>query len=90
MQKSLKILSNMSSTSTFPVILPKLLVASLKSSAALSKSPTFFLELNFFKLRDKSNYKFLISGLFDTHFEQNKYLVFSLNLLFSASNEKNY
>ena len=38
MQKSLKILPNISSTSTFPTIIPKCLVANLKSSAALSKS----------------------------------------------------
>ena len=38
MQKSLKILSSSSSTSTFPTIIPRCLVANLKSSAALSKS----------------------------------------------------
>ena len=38
MQKSLKIEPNISSTSTFPTIIPRCLVASLKSSAALSKS----------------------------------------------------
>ena len=38
MQKSLNILPNNSSTSTFPTIIPRCLVASLKSSADLSKS----------------------------------------------------
>ena len=41
-QKSLKILPNISSTSTFPTIMPRCLVANLKSSAALSKSSTSF------------------------------------------------
>ena len=36
--RSLKILPNSSSTSTFPTIIPRCLVANLKSSAALSKS----------------------------------------------------
>ena len=43
MQKSLKILPNISSTSTFPTIIPKCLVANLRSSAALSKSWASFL-----------------------------------------------
>ena len=38
MQKSLKMLPKSSSTSTFPTIIPRCLVANLKSSAALSKS----------------------------------------------------
>ena len=38
MQKSLKILPNNSSTPTFPTIIPRCLVASLKSSAGLSSS----------------------------------------------------
>ena len=42
MQKSLKMLPNISSTSTFPTIIPKCLVANLKSSAALSKSSLSF------------------------------------------------
>ena len=49
MQKSLKMLPNISSTSTFPTIMPKCLVASLKSSAALSKSSALFFFLKFFK-----------------------------------------
>ena len=48
-QKSLKILPNISSTSTFPTIIPKCLVANLKSSAALSKSSIFFFWLKLFK-----------------------------------------
>ena len=47
MQKSLKMLSNSSSTSTFPTIIPRCLVASLKSSAALSKSFGDFFFWNF-------------------------------------------
>ena len=43
MQKSLKIDPSISSTSTFPTIVPRCLVANLKSSAALSKSSTEFL-----------------------------------------------
>jgi len=39
-QKSLKILPKISSTSTFPTIIPRCLVANLKSSAALSNSST--------------------------------------------------
>ena len=42
-QKSLKILPNISSTSTFPTILFKCRVAKRRSSAALSKSSTSFL-----------------------------------------------
>ena len=38
MQKSLKIEPKISSTSTFPTIIPKCLVANLRSSAAISKS----------------------------------------------------
>ena len=49
MQKSLKILPNISSTSTFPTIMPKCLVANLRSSAALSKSLTSFFLLKFFR-----------------------------------------
>ena len=49
MQKSLKILLNISSTSTFPTIIPKWRVASLRSSAPLSKSSFFFLSPKFFK-----------------------------------------
>ena len=41
-QKSLKILPNISSTSTLPTIMPKCLVANLRSSAALSKSSASF------------------------------------------------
>ena len=48
MQKSLKILPNISSTSTFPTIIPKCLVANRKSSAALSKSFFLFLSEKFF------------------------------------------
>ena len=45
MQKSLKILPNISSTSTFPTIIPKCRVAKRRSSAALSKSSaSFFLQ----------------------------------------------
>ena len=43
MQKSLKMLPNSSSTSTFPTIMPRCLVANLRSSAAISK---FFEDLN--------------------------------------------
>ena len=50
-QKSLKILPNISSTSTFPTIIPKCRVANLKSSAALSKSCSSF----FFANISKSN-----------------------------------
>ena len=46
MQKSLNILPRSSSTSTFPTIIPKCLVAILKSSAALSKSTVAFFFLN--------------------------------------------
>ena len=49
MQKSLKILPNSSSTSTFPTIIPRWRVASLKSSAALSKSWADFFFWNFSK-----------------------------------------
>ena len=42
MQKSLKIEPNTSSTSTLPTIMPRYLVANLKSSAALSKSSKDF------------------------------------------------
>jgi len=49
MQKSLKILPKISSTSTFPTIIPRCLVANLKSSAALSNSSLPFLFLKFFK-----------------------------------------
>ena len=45
MQKSLKILPNSSSTSTFPTIIPRCLVASLRSSAALSKSNVDFTDV---------------------------------------------
>ena len=48
-QKSLKMLPNISSTSTLPTIIPKCLVANLKSSAPLSKSSFFFLLLKLFK-----------------------------------------
>ena len=48
-QKSLKIESKTSSTSTLPTIIPKCLVANLRSSAALSKSSASFLFLNFSK-----------------------------------------
>ena len=48
-QKSLKILPNISSTSTFPTIMPKCLVANLKSSAALSKSLISFFWLKLFR-----------------------------------------
>ena len=48
-QKSLKILPNISSTSTFPTIMPRCLVANLKSSAALSKSSTSFFLLKLFR-----------------------------------------
>ena len=43
-QKSLKMLPNISSTSTFPTIMPRCFVAKRKSSAALSKSffPFYF------------------------------------------------
>ena len=37
-QKSLKIEPKISSTSTFPTIIPKCLVANLRSSAAISNS----------------------------------------------------
>ena len=47
MQKSLKILPNISSTSTLPTIIPRWRVANLKSSAALSKSSVSFFSLNF-------------------------------------------
>jgi len=43
MKKSLKILPNISSTSTFPTIIPKWRVAKRRSSAALSKSSASFL-----------------------------------------------
>ena len=46
-QKSLKIDPKISSTSTFPTIIPKYLVANLKSSAALSKSSDRFFFQNF-------------------------------------------
>ena len=49
MQKSLKILPNNSSTSTLPTIIPRCLVANLKSSAALSKSWADFFFWNFSK-----------------------------------------
>ncbi len=49
MQKSLKIVPNISSTSTLPTIIPKCLVANLRSSAALSKSSFSFLLINFSK-----------------------------------------
>ena len=49
MQKSLKMLPNNSSTSTFPTIIPRCLVANLKSSAAISKSFADFCFLNFSK-----------------------------------------
>jgi len=49
MQKSLKILPNISSTSIFPTIIPRWRVANLKSSAALSKSSVSFFLLNFSK-----------------------------------------
>ncbi len=42
-QKSLKIEPKTSSTSTLPTIIPKCLVANLRSSAALSKSSDSFL-----------------------------------------------
>ena len=48
-QKSLKILPNISSTSTLPTIIPKCRVASLKSSAPLSKSSFLFLSAKFIK-----------------------------------------
>ena len=48
-QKSLKMLPNSSSTSTFPTIIPRCLVANLKSSAALSKSWADFFFWNFSK-----------------------------------------
>ena len=48
-QKSLKILPNISSTSTFPTIIPRCLVANLKSSAALSKSFLSFFSEKLFK-----------------------------------------
>ena len=48
-QKSLKILPNNSSTSTFPTIIPRCLVANLRSSAALSKSWVDFFFWNFSK-----------------------------------------
>ena len=44
-QKSLKILDKISSTSTFPTTLPNVLTATLKSSVALSKSSFIFLFL---------------------------------------------
>ena len=49
MQKSLKILPNISSTSTLPTIIPRWWVANLKSSAALSKSSVSFFLLKFFR-----------------------------------------
>ena len=49
MQKSLKILPNISSTSTFPTILPQCRVAKRRSSAALSKSSASFFSSKFFK-----------------------------------------
>ena len=49
MQKSLKILPNISSTSTFPTIIPKCRVAKRRSSAALSKSSASFFYSKFFK-----------------------------------------
>ena len=49
-QKSLKIEPKISSTSTLPTIIPKYLVANLKSSAALSKSSKDFFSSKFFKL----------------------------------------
>ena len=49
MQKSLKILPNISSTSTFPTIIPKCRVANRRSSAALSKSSASFFSSKFFK-----------------------------------------
>ena len=49
-QKSLKILPNISSTSTLPTIIPRSLVANLKSSAALSKSSASFFLLKFLKM----------------------------------------
>jgi len=48
-QKSLKILPNISSTSTFPTIIPRCLVAKRRSSAALSKSSAWFFSSKFFK-----------------------------------------
>ena len=48
-QKSLKIEPKISSTSTLPTIIPSCLVASLRSSAALSKSPISFLFSKFSK-----------------------------------------
>ena len=47
MQKSLKIDPKISSTSTFPTIMPKNLIANLKSSAALSKSSIDFFPQKF-------------------------------------------
>ena len=51
MQKSLKILDKISSTSTFPTTLPKFLTATLKSSVALSNSSFKFLFLKSCKER---------------------------------------
>ena len=42
-------LPKISSTSTFPTIIPRCLVANLKSSAALSKSSSLFLLLKFLR-----------------------------------------
>ena len=50
MQKSLKIEPKISSMSTLPTIIPRYLVANLKSSAALSKSSKEFFFSKFFKL----------------------------------------
>ena len=49
MQKSLKMLPKISSTSTLPTIIPRCLVASRKSSAALSKSSVWFFSSKFFR-----------------------------------------
>ena len=48
-QKLLKILPKISSTSTFPTIIPRCLVANQRSSAALSKSSDSVLFLKFSK-----------------------------------------
>ncbi len=49
MQKSFKILPNISSTKTIPTNIPKWRVANRRSSAALSKSSASFFSSKFFK-----------------------------------------
>ena len=92
MQKSLKIEPSISSTSTFPIMAPKCLVAILKSSAANSISLDCFFSRNFsnsnkhkfnlFLCLSRDTKIFLVSIIFLLNLSLIKFINLSIFLLF--------